>query len=63
VTGKLSDIFAFLAVFISCPGLLGLAMFTAEQRFKEIGVRKVLGAGVASLFALLSLEFMSNVGH
>ncbi len=57
VVGKLSDGFAFLAIFISCLGLLGLAMFTAEQRFKEIGIRKVLGASVASLFASLSKEF------
>jgi len=58
VVGKLSDGFAFLAIFISCLGLLGLAMFTAEQRFKEIGIRKVLGASVASLFASLSKEFI-----
>ena len=57
VVGKLSNGFAFLAIFISCLGLLGLAMFTAEQRFKEIGIRKVLGASVASLFASLSKEF------
>ncbi|XHR93220.1 ABC transporter permease [Mucilaginibacter sp. UC70_90] len=58
VIGKLSDAFAFLAIFISCLGLLGLAMFTAEQRVKEIGIRKVLGASVGSLFRLLSSEFM-----
>ncbi|MDB5131017.1 MAG: macB 22 [Mucilaginibacter sp.] len=58
VIGKLSNVFAFLAVFISCLGLLGLAMFTTEQRVKEIGIRKVLGASVASLFASLSKEFM-----
>jgi hypothetical protein len=58
VVGKLSNAFAFLAIFISCLGLLGLAMFTAEQRFKEIGIRKVLGASVASLFASLSKEFI-----
>jgi len=58
VVGKLSNIFAFLAIFISCLGLLGLAMFTAEQRVKEIGIRKVLGASVSSLFALLSSEFI-----
>jgi putative ABC transport system permease protein len=58
VIGKLSDGFAFLAIFISCLGLLGLAMFTAEQRVKEIGIRKVLGASVSSLFRLLSSEFM-----
>jgi ABC-type antimicrobial peptide transport system permease subunit len=58
VVGKLSNAFAFLAIFISCLGLLGLAMFTAEQRVKEIGIRKVLGASVSSLFALLSSEFL-----
>jgi putative ABC transport system permease protein len=58
IVSKLSDGFAFLAIFISCLGLLGLAMFTAEQRVKEIGIRKVLGASVRSLFALLSSEFL-----
>ncbi|WP_259068580.1 ABC transporter permease [Mucilaginibacter sp. X4EP1] len=58
IVSKLSDAFAFLAIFISCLGLLGLAMFTAEQRIKEIGIRKVLGASVSSLFALLSSEFL-----
>lgn len=58
VVGKLSNAFAFLAIFISCLGLLGLAMFTAEQRIKEIGIRKVLGASVGSLFTLLSKEFL-----
>jgi ABC-type antimicrobial peptide transport system permease subunit len=58
IISKLSDAFSFLAIFISCLGLLGLAMFTAEQRVKEIGIRKVLGASVSSLFALLSSEFL-----
>lgn len=58
IISKLSDAFAFLAIFISCLGLLGLAMFTAEQRIKEIGIRKVLGASVRSLFSLLSSEFL-----
>jgi putative ABC transport system permease protein len=58
VIGKLSKAFAFLAIFISCLGLLGLAMFTAEQRVKEIGIRKVLGASLGSLFTLLSKEFL-----
>ncbi|HZY38349.1 MAG TPA: ABC transporter permease [Mucilaginibacter sp.] len=61
VVGKLSNGFAVLAIFISCLGLLGLAMFTAEQRFKEIGIRKVLGASVGSLFASLSKEFIMLV--
>lgn len=58
IVAQLSDSFAFLAIFISCLGLLGLAMFTAEQRTKEIGIRKVLGASVGSLFTLLSKEFV-----
>ncbi|MFI5159854.1 MAG: ABC transporter permease [Sphingobacteriales bacterium] len=58
VVSKLSDVFAILGIFISCLGLLGLAMFTAEQRTKEIGIRKVLGASVGSLFTLLSREFV-----
>jgi len=62
VITKLSDVFASLAILISCLGLLGLAIFTAEQRFKEIGIRKVLGASVASLFTLLSSEFLILVG-
>jgi len=58
MVGKLANSFAFLAVFISCLGLLGLAMFTAEQRTKEIGIRKVLGASISSVFTLLSKEFL-----
>ncbi|MEX6685958.1 ABC transporter permease [Danxiaibacter flavus] len=58
IINKLSLCFAFLAIFISCLGLLGLVMFTAEQRTKEIGIRKVLGASVGSLFTLLSKEFL-----
>ena len=61
VIDKLSNYFAFLAIFISCLGLLGLAMFTAEQRTKEIGIRKVLGASIAGLFTLLSKEFLQLV--
>lgn len=61
IIGKLSNAFAFLGIFISCLGLLGLAMFSAEQRTKEIGIRKVLGAGTASLFGLLSREFFALV--
>jgi len=62
VIGSLSVIFAVLAIFISCLGLLGLSIFTASQRVREIGVRKVLGASVSSLFALLSKEFLLLVG-
>ena len=61
VINRLSDIFAILAIFISCLGLLGLAMFTAEQRVKEIGIRKVLGATVSGLFGLLSAEFITLI--
>jgi putative ABC transport system permease protein len=56
--GKLSGIFAGLAVFISCLGLFGLASFVAEQRTKEIGIRKVLGASIASLWQMLSRDFV-----
>jgi ABC-type antimicrobial peptide transport system permease subunit len=58
VVQKLSGYFAFLAIFISCLGLLGLVMFTAEQRTREIGIRKVLGATTASLYKLLSRDFL-----
>lgn len=58
VVNQLSDYFAFLAIFISCLGLLGLVIFTAEQRTKEFGIRKVLGATPATLFSLLSKEFL-----
>jgi putative ABC transport system permease protein len=57
IVDRLSTAFAGLGIFISCLGLLGLAMFTAEQRTKEIGIRKVLGASLLSLFNLLSREF------
>lgn len=56
--GKLSSYFAILAVFISCLGLFGMASFVAEQRTKEIGIRKVLGASVANVWKLLSTEFV-----
>ncbi|MDN5284102.1 MAG: FtsX-like permease family protein [Mucilaginibacter sp.] len=59
--GNLATIFAVLAIFISCLGLFGLASFVAEQRVKEIGVRKVLGASVANLWRLLSTEFVALV--
>ncbi|MDB5134573.1 MAG: ABC-type antimicrobial peptide transport system, permease component [Mucilaginibacter sp.] len=55
--GKLATVFAGLAIFISCLGLFGMASFTAEQRIKEIGVRKVLGASVFALWQLLSKDF------
>ncbi|MCF0072943.1 ABC transporter permease [Dyadobacter sp. CY261] len=56
--GKLASGFAILAILISCLGLFGLASFVAEQRTKEIGVRKVLGASVANVWALLSRDFV-----
>lgn len=58
VVSTLSNYFAFLAIFISCLGLFGLAAFTAAQRTKEIGVRKILGASVGSIVAMLSGNFM-----
>jgi ABC-type antimicrobial peptide transport system permease subunit len=61
VVSKLSNIFAFLAIFISCLGLFGLATFTAEQRTKEIGVRKVLGASIPNIVSLLSANFLKPV--
>ncbi len=56
--GKLVSIFASLAIFISCLGLFGLASYVAEQRTKELGVRKVLGASVIQLWKLLAAEFV-----
>lgn len=58
---KLSRYFAFLAIFISCLGLFGLVMFTAEQRTKEIGIRKVLGASVGGIVQMLSKDFLKLV--
>jgi len=56
--GKLASVFAVLAIFISCLGLFGLASFVAEQRTKEIGIRKVVGASVFNLWQLLSKDFV-----
>jgi putative ABC transport system permease protein len=56
--GKLSGFFAALALFISCLGIFGLAAFVAEQRTKELGIRKVLGASISSLWKLLSKDFV-----
>ncbi len=57
-TGKISTIFFFLAIFIACLGLLGLVSFSAQQRTKEIGIRKVLGASLSRITYLLSREVM-----
>jgi putative ABC transport system permease protein len=56
--GKLATFFAVLAVFISCLGLFGLASFVAEQKTKEIGIRKVLGASIFNLWRMLSRDFV-----
>ncbi len=60
--GQIFGAFALLAIIISCLGLLGLVAFSAERRTKEIGIRKVLGASVASIMALLSKEFLKLIG-
>lgn len=57
LVSRLASIFASLAIVITCLGLFGLAAFTAEQRTKEVGIRKVLGASAASLVALISRDF------
>ena len=54
---RIAGYFTFLAILISCLGLLGLASFTAEQRTKEIGIRKVMGASVCGVVFMLSKEF------
>jgi putative ABC transport system permease protein len=61
-TGQILGTFAGLTIFVACLGLFGLATFTAEQRTKEIGVRKVLGASVAGIVALLSKDFLKLIG-
>jgi putative ABC transport system permease protein len=57
-TGRLTSVFAALAILISCMGLFGLVSFVAEQRTREIGIRKTLGASVFNLWRLLSTEFL-----
>jgi putative ABC transport system permease protein len=56
--GNLASVFAVLAIFISCLGLFGLSSFMAEQKTKEIGVRKVIGASLVNIWVLLSKEFV-----
>ena len=58
---SLAKVFTILAIFISCLGLFGLASFVAEQRTKEIGIRKILGASVSHLWVLLSKDFITLV--
>jgi len=58
---NLATFFAILAIFISCLGLFGLASFIAEQRIKEIGIRKVLGASVLNIWGILSKDFLMLV--
>ncbi|MCY7358466.1 MAG: ABC transporter permease [Rudanella sp.] len=60
-TGQILGLFAGLTIFVACLGLFGLATFTAQQRTKEIGVRKVLGASVGSIVTLLSKDFLKLV--
>jgi ABC-type antimicrobial peptide transport system permease subunit len=62
VAQQLSKYFAVLSIFISCLGLLGLVMFSAAQRTKEVGIRKVLGANTIQIVTLLSGDFMKLVG-
>ncbi|UYQ92074.1 ABC transporter permease [Chitinophaga horti] len=61
LVAKLARIFAGLAIFISCLGLFGLAAYTAEQRTREIGIRKVMGASAAGIATLLSRDFLRLV--
>ena len=60
-TGQLLLSFSILAILIACLGLFGLATFTAEQRIKEIGIRKVMGASIANITSLLSKDFIKLV--
>ena len=59
--GTILGIFAILTIFVACLGLFGLVTFTAEQRFKEIGIRKVLGSSVVQVVAMLSKDFIKLV--
>src|SRR6185312_2331180 len=59
--GTLLEVFAVIAIFISCLGLLGLATYTAQVKVKEIGIRKVLGASVFNITTMLSKDFLALV--
>ena len=59
--GKVISIFTFLVIIVSCLGLVGLASFTAAQRTKEIGIRKVLGASTVNVVRILSYDFVRLV--
>jgi ABC-type antimicrobial peptide transport system permease subunit len=61
ITSRLSVLFAVLAILISCLGLLGLVMFAAEQRVKEIGIRKILGASLSQIVGLFAKDFLQLV--
>ena len=60
--GNIASVFALLSIFVSCLGLFGLASYATEQRTKEIGIRKVLGASVTGIVSLLSKDFLKLVG-
>jgi len=60
-TFQLMGYFTFLAIFVACLGLFGLVSFIIKRRFKEIAIRKVLGAPVANIFALLSRELLAGI--
>ena len=60
-TAQLMNTAMLIAIFISCMGLFGLATFTAQQRLKEIGIRKVLGASVTGIVSMLSRDFLTLV--
>jgi ABC-type antimicrobial peptide transport system permease subunit len=62
IISQLSILFAALAILISCLGLLGLVLFAAEQRIREIGIRKVLGASLAQIVTLFSKDFLQLIG-
>ena len=62
LTGTLANYFAIISIFIACLGLLGLSTFLAEQKVKEIGIRKILGASMGNLISLLSKDFLKLIG-